>query len=152
MKRKEVPSSYSDSDFDFEKNVQDIMPLKKVVGKKVPANVLEVPINNISFHFVGNAEKWKFVYQRRLALEMELGKDAFECKEVMDLIKEVGLMKSMTGFGKCYEILVKEFIVNISKECYNKRSKEFIKVYVRGKCVEFSPKIINRFMGRSEEE
>lgn len=70
----------------------------------------------------------------------------------MDLIKEVGLMISVSGFGKCYEMLVKEFIVNISKDCNNKRSKEFIKVYVRGKCVELSLEIINRFMGRSEEE
>ncbi|XP_050875223.1 uncharacterized protein LOC127078845 [Lathyrus oleraceus] len=49
-------------------------------------------------------------------------------------------------------MLVKEFIVNISKECDNKWSKEFRKVYVRGRCVDFSPEIINRFLGRSEEE
>lgn len=128
------------------------MPLKKFGGKKVPANVLEVPIDNISFHSVENVEKWKFVSQRRLSLERELRKDAFECKEVMYLIKEVGFMKSVVGFRKCYEMLVKEFIMNISKECDNKRSKEFVKVYVRGKCVKFSPEIINRFMGISEEE
>lgn len=128
------------------------MPLKKAVEKKGPANVPEVPIDNISFHYVKNVKKWKFVYQRRLVVERELGKDAFECKEVMGLIKEAGLMKSVDGFGKCYEMLIKEFIVNMFKDCDNKRSKEFIKVYARGKCVDFSIKIINRFMGRSEEE
>ncbi|XP_050878324.1 uncharacterized protein LOC127082143 [Lathyrus oleraceus] len=61
-------------------------------------------------------------------------------------------MKTVTGFGKCYEMLAKEFIVNIYKECDNKRSKEFRKVYVRGRCVDFSPEIINRFLGRNEEE
>ncbi|XP_050876671.1 uncharacterized protein LOC127080394 [Lathyrus oleraceus] len=133
-------------------NVQDITPLNKSGGEKVLANVPEVPIDNISFQYVENVEKWKFVYQRRLDLERELGKDAFECKEVMDLIKEAGLMKSVASFGKCYEMLVKEFIVNISNECDNKRSKEFKKVYVNGKCVDFSPEIINRLMGRSEKE
>lgn len=54
-------------------------------------------------------------------------------------VKEVGLMKSVTGFGKCYEMLVKEFIMNTYKDYDNKRSKEFRKVYERGKCVEFSP-------------
>ncbi|XP_050889927.1 uncharacterized protein LOC127095256 [Lathyrus oleraceus] len=144
LKRKEVPYSYIDSEYDVENNVQDITPLKKVVGKKVPVNVLEVPIDNISFHSVENVEKWKYVYQRRLDLERELGKDALECKEVVSLIENVGLMKSVAGFGKCYKILLKEFIVNIYKDCDNKRSKEFRKVYVRGKCVEFSPEIINR--------
>lgn len=71
---------------------------------------------------------------------------------MMDLIKVARLMKSVSSFSKCYEILVKKFIVNISKDCDNKKSKEFIKVYVRGKCVEFFPEIINGFMGRSEEE
>lgn len=61
-------------------------------------------------------------------------------------------MKSVAGFGNCYEMLVKEFIVNISKDCDSKMSKEYNKVYVRGKCVEFSPEVINRFMGRSKEE
>ncbi|XP_050917850.1 uncharacterized protein LOC127135075 [Lathyrus oleraceus] len=57
IKRKEVPSSSSDSEYDVEQNVQDVMPLKKVVGKKVPANVPEVPIDNISFHSVKNVEE-----------------------------------------------------------------------------------------------
>lgn len=81
-----------------------------------------------------------------------MGKNAFECKEVLGLIQEAGLIKTLIGFGKCYEMLVKEFIVNISKERDNKRSKEFRKVYVRERCVDLSPEIINRFLGINEEE
>lgn len=83
---------------------------------------------------------------------MELGNDVFKCKEVSSLIQETGLVKTVTGFRKCYEMLVKEFVVNISKERDNKRIKEFRKVYVRGRCVDFSLEIINRFLGRNEEE
>lgn len=148
MKRKEVPSSFTESDCNVEHVVQDIISAtrEKAYGKNIPANIPEVPIDNISFHSVKNVEKWKFVYQRRLTLKIELGKDAFECKEVMSMIQEAGLMKSVTDFGKFYEMLVKEFIVNISKDCDNKRSKKSRKVYVRGSCVEFSPEIINRFL------
>ncbi|XP_050896340.1 uncharacterized protein LOC127103096 [Lathyrus oleraceus] len=106
---------------------------KQAFEKKIPANIPEVPNDNISFHFVENVEKWKFVYQRRLALGRELGKYAFECKEATSLTQEAGLMKTVTGFGKCYEMLVKEFIVNISNECDNKRSKEFRKVEITAK-------------------
>ncbi|XP_050908275.1 uncharacterized protein LOC127121887 [Lathyrus oleraceus] len=140
LKRKEVP-------YDIVSATR-----KKASRKKIPTNILEVPIDNISFHSVKNVEKWKFIYQRRLDLERELGKYSIECKEVMGLIQEVGLIKSVTGFGKCYETLVKEFIVNISKECDKKRSKEFREVYVRGRCVDFSPEIINKVLGRNEEE
>ncbi|MCH81839.1 envelope-like protein, partial [Trifolium medium] len=89
---------------------------------------------------------------KRLALERELGKDALECKEVVDLIEDASLMKNVAGFGNCYEMLVKEFIINIPKDCDSKTSKEYMKVYVRGKSVEFSPEVINRFIGRSEED
>ncbi|XP_050894157.1 uncharacterized protein LOC127100891 [Lathyrus oleraceus] len=83
---------------------------------------------------------------------MELGQDALECKEVMKLIEHAGLMKSVTSFGKYYEVLVKELIVNIPADCDDNRSKEFKKVFVRGKCVEFSPNVINRYMGICEDE
>ncbi|XP_050897644.1 uncharacterized protein LOC127104502 [Lathyrus oleraceus] len=93
---------------------------------------------------------WKYVYQKRLALERELAQNVLECKEIMDLIQEVGLMKTVTQFSKCYEMLVKEFMVNVSEECADGKSKEFRKVYVRGKCVHFSPSVINMYLGRPD--
>lgn len=149
-KRKKVSSS--ESDFDAEHDVQDITPLKKSIMKKILVNVPEVPLDNISFHSVENVEIGKFIYQIRIALERELGQDALECNEVMKLIEHVGLMKIVKGFGKCYEVLVKEFIVNTLFDCDNKKNKDFRKVFVRGKCVEFSPDVINRYMGRCEDE
>ena len=52
-------------------------------------------------------------------------------------------MKSVADFGKCYEMLVKKFIVNIPTDYDYNKSKEYIKVYVKGRCVEFSPEVIN---------
>jgi hypothetical protein len=85
-----------------------------------------------------------------LALERELSDEALECKEVMDLILQAGLMKTVSGLGRCYEKLVKEFIVNIGEDCDNKLSKEYHQVFVRGKCVQFSPAVINAYLGRRE--
>ncbi|KAH1238768.1 hypothetical protein GmHk_08G023374 [Glycine max] len=59
-KRKEISSS--DSDDDVEPDVLDIKRAKKS-GKKVPGNVPDAPLDNISFHSIGNVERWKFVYQ-----------------------------------------------------------------------------------------
>jgi hypothetical protein len=41
--------------------------------------------------------------------------------------------------------------VNIAEDCDKPISKEYQKVFVRGKCVEFSPAIINRFLERKED-
>ncbi|XP_050916130.1 uncharacterized protein LOC127131242 [Lathyrus oleraceus] len=132
-------------------DVPDISPVKKTPVEKSHVKVAAVHLDNISFHLEDGAAKWKFVIQRRVAVERELGKDVVEVKEVMDLIKTVGLMKTVVGFSQCYEVLVKEFIVNIPKDIAYKNSKEFCKVFVRGKCITFSPTVINNFLGRRVE-
>ncbi|XP_050908726.1 uncharacterized protein LOC127122429 [Lathyrus oleraceus] len=63
---------------------------KKTAGvvKKSPGKVAAVHLDNISFHLEGGVAKWKFVIQRRVAVERELGKEAVKVKELMELIKE----------------------------------------------------------------
>ncbi|KAK2421454.1 hypothetical protein QL285_032080 [Trifolium repens] len=124
---------------------------KKIGGRIIPQNVPDVPMDNISFHFIESAQKWKFVANRRLALERELSDEALEQKEIIALIEKAGLMKTVTGIGECYEKLVKEFLVNIPEDCDNPLSKEHHKVYVIGRCVHFSPAIINKFLGNKED-
>ena len=88
------------------------------------------------------------MFLKRIALERELNNSAIECKEIMDLIKTVGLMKIVVKFTNCYEILVKEFIVNLFDGCADGKSTDFKSVYVRGRKVNFSPSVINKFLGR----
>ncbi|XP_058756892.1 uncharacterized protein LOC131630117 [Vicia villosa] len=71
--------------------------------------------------------------------------------EVLELIQEAGLLKTVCNLPKCYEKLVKEFVVNLSEECDNNRSAYYRKLFVRGKCVSFSPSVINKFLGRIDE-
>ena len=70
--------------------------------------------------------------------------------DVMEMIKEAGLLKTVCNLGYCHEKLVKEFLVNIPEDCDNPLSQEYQKVYVRGECVNFSSNIINRFLGIDE--
>ncbi|MCH97836.1 envelope-like protein, partial [Trifolium medium] len=58
-----------------------------------------------------------------------------------------GLMKTVKDLGSCYERLVKEFLINIDEECNDPTSPDYRKVYVRGRCTEFSPDVINQFLG-----
>jgi hypothetical protein len=69
----------------------------------------------------------------------------------MKLQEEAGLMKTVTNTGRCYEKLVREFIVNITEECTEEKSKEYHRIYVRGKCIRYSPNINNEHLGRSKE-
>ncbi|XP_058751064.1 uncharacterized protein LOC131624093 [Vicia villosa] len=148
-KRKE--RSVSVPEDDVLSDVPDIPSKKKIAVTKSSTKVRDVPLDNIYLHYASNAIQWKFVYQRRLALERELANDALECQEVMKLIKSAGLIKTVTHLSKCYEMLVKEFIVNLSQDCGDGRTDDFHKVYVRRKCIDFSPAVINLYLGRDAE-
>ena len=69
----------------------------------------------------------------------------------MDFIKAAGLLKTVIKLGDCYESLVREFIVNIFSDIINRKSDEYQKVFVRGKCVRFFSAVINKYLGRSTE-
>ncbi|XP_050889712.1 uncharacterized protein LOC127095002 [Lathyrus oleraceus] len=92
---------------DVEEDVPDISPAKKTTVRKSHVKVPTVHLDNISFHLEDGVAKWKFVIQKRVAVERELGKDVADVKE--------------------------EFIVNIPQDISNKNNKEFCKVCVRGK-------------------
>ncbi|XP_050889335.1 uncharacterized protein LOC127094557 [Lathyrus oleraceus] len=96
--------------------------------QKSPGKAAAVHLDNISFHLEDGAAKWKYVIQRRVAIEIELGQEAVEVKVVIELIKNAGLMKTVVTLPQCYEGLVKEFIVNIPEDIHDKNSREFCKL------------------------
>ena len=84
--------------------------------------------------------------------ERELHADALQCKNIVTLLKAASVMDTVYKVGRCYEKLVKEFIVNVSPEVGRPGHEDHYKVYVRGCCVEFSPAAINKFLGRSDDD
>ncbi|CAJ2667395.1 unnamed protein product [Trifolium pratense] len=125
---------------------------KSIGRKKVPQSVPYAPLDNVSFHLENGSARWKFVYHRRLALEMNLKDDILQCQSVVEAIEYAGLMKTVCGLDKCYDRLVKEFLINVADNCNDPTSPEYRQVFVRGKCVKFSPTVINQHLQRSSDE
>ncbi|XP_050890596.1 protein argonaute 5 [Lathyrus oleraceus] len=80
--------AYDDENISDESNnsQSDISSVKRKAAKKSPNKVVVVHL-----------DKWRFVTQRRVVVERELGKDVVEVKEIMELIKAAGLMKTVTA-------------------------------------------------------
>jgi hypothetical protein len=158
--RKRKAAVSSDTEYNVEEDVSNIPATRsavkksvvKSVVKRVPPIVKFVPTDKISFHYPEYAHRWKFIYHRRLALERELGVEAMKVVEIVDLIREAGLMKTVSKLGPCYEQLVKEFLVNIPEDCDDPTSDDSQTVSVRGETIKFSPQIINNYLGVVEEE
>lgn len=64
------------------------------------------------------------------------------------MLKEVGLMKNVIELEPCSKKLVQELIVKLSAEMENGYSQEYMRVFVRGKCIKFSLKVINPYPDR----
>ncbi|CAJ2667952.1 unnamed protein product [Trifolium pratense] len=151
-KRKAPPTS--DSEFEPETDVaaSGSTSRKSIGRKKVPQSVPYAPLDNVSFHLENGSARWKFVYHRRLALERNLKDDILQCQSVVEAIEYAGLMKTVCGLDKCYDRLVKEFFINVADNCNDPASPEYRQVFVRGKCVKFSPTVINQHLQRSSDE
>lgn len=75
LTRKRKVVSSSDFEFEVEEDVQDITPVRRSAPKKPYVVVPKAPLDNVSLHYVKNVERWKYVIQRRIALNGELGKE-----------------------------------------------------------------------------
>jgi len=152
--RKRKVISSIESKYDVGKDDPNIIIhiTKRSAVKRKVQTIENVPIDKVSFHLPENAQRWKFIFHRRLALERELGKEVVKMADVMDMIKEARMLKTVCNLRNFYEKLVKEFLVNISEECDNPLSQEYQRVYVRGECVHLSPNIINKFLGNNEPD
>jgi len=72
--RKRKVVSCSDSAYEVEEDILHIVSCdaKRSTGKKNFQTVENVPIDKVSFHFPESAQRWKFFYHRRLAVERKL--------------------------------------------------------------------------------
>ncbi|XP_050915660.1 uncharacterized protein LOC127130736 [Lathyrus oleraceus] len=72
--RKRKVVSFSEFEFDVEKDVQDITPIKRSSNKKPRDAIPKAPLDNASLHYMKNAERWKYVIQRRYPWKGNLGR------------------------------------------------------------------------------
>ncbi|XP_058767963.1 uncharacterized protein LOC131641684 [Vicia villosa] len=119
-------------DQDFSK--PQVTPQKKVTIKKVK-KVLAEPSTTGS----------KATVKKRKERSVSVPEDDV-LSDVPDIPskKKIAVTKSSTKARD-------EFIVNLSQDCGDGTTDDFHKVYVRRKCLDFSPAVINLYLGRDAE-
>lgn len=64
------------------------------------------------------------------------------------MLQDAQVMNIVSGLSPFYPQLLKEFIVNISKDFNKNGSEDYRKVHVHGYCIGLSPVIINDYLCR----
>lgn len=83
--------------------------------------------------------------QRRMTDKWNISTKYQSYTLVIELIKTVGLMKTVRNVGPFYPRLIQELIVNLSTDFNDPTSANFEKVL--GICISISPTILNQFLG-----
>ncbi|XP_050920033.1 uncharacterized protein LOC127137631 [Lathyrus oleraceus] len=128
---------------------------KKTMAQRFPRKKIDVPTSSKTTVAVesflkrkvhGPTKSWsKGVPKKKKTKHVVIESDSDVPCNVFDT-----LSKKKPTTSKIAASVSEEFIVNLSEEYVDGKSKEFRKVYVRGKCVNFSPSVINKYLGRPD--
>ncbi|VFQ66827.1 unnamed protein product [Cuscuta campestris] len=69
---------------------------------------------------------------------------------LLPTLKSNKLLKSVTLPGSYVKKVIQEFYCNLSESCVTKDDPSYQKVFVRGKLYDFSPSVINSFLGTDQ--
>uniref|UniRef100_A0A9I9EDY8 Putative plant transposon protein domain-containing protein n=1 Tax=Cucumis melo TaxID=3656 RepID=A0A9I9EDY8_CUCME len=111
----------------------------KVGRRKIPLNVPHMPIDGVSFHSEEGAHRWKYVVRCRIADEANIFDQYRSCPIILDLIRNAGLLCTVSEVGPFYPRLIHELIVNLPSVFSDLSAEEFHKVHIRGVCFHISP-------------
>ena len=100
------------------------------------------------FHFF----LWQFVVQQSLIPEHSLQHKDFESTGTMELLGTMNLLDTITKLLPFVKTIVLEFYSNLKKVVGDPTSPDFYKVYVRGHWFDFSPTILNAYLGCPDPE
>ncbi|KAA0038408.1 flocculation protein FLO11-like [Cucumis melo var. makuwa] len=93
------------------------------------------------------AHKWKYVVTQRIADEANIADRYNFCSAILELIRNVDLIRTLSEVGPFYPRLMRELIVNLPSDFNDPSADEYQKGHIRGVCFNVSSKLLNSYLG-----
>ena len=93
--------------------------------RKVPPNVSSIPIDGVSFHSEEGAHKWKYVVKRQIMDEANIVDRYNFYPAILELIRNVRLIRTVSEVGPFYPRLMRELIVNLPSDFNDPSGDEY---------------------------
>ncbi|GAA0173480.1 hypothetical protein LIER_27087 [Lithospermum erythrorhizon] len=87
----------------------------RFLNKRISKNVPDAAIDGITFHSDTTRARWKSVFQRRIAAEKKLSEKVRKDPVMLEIFAHAGVETFVETTSNYWPILVKEFILNLSK-------------------------------------
>ncbi|KAA0048720.1 flocculation protein FLO11-like [Cucumis melo var. makuwa] len=93
------------------------------------------------------AHKWKYVVKRRIADEANIADWYNSCPAILELIRNDGLIRTVSEVDLFYPRLMRELIENLPLDFNDPSADEYQKVHIRGVCFNVSLELLNSYLG-----
>lgn len=103
------------------------MVTTKAGHRKLPSNVLFVPIDTIPFHSKECMFKWKYVMKRQIADEFVISDQHRSCADIIEMVEKARMMCTINNLGVFYPKLVWDFIVTLFVDFNESETLDFSK-------------------------
>ncbi|XP_019158570.1 PREDICTED: uncharacterized protein LOC109155341 [Ipomoea nil] len=92
--------------------------------------------------------KWSTMVRRELIVQRSVDENQLNSVcDILPLLSEVGLMKTITFICPYSKILTYEFFCNLNEEIDNLSRTRCMQIFIRGKWYVFGPDVINEYYG-----
>ncbi|XP_019171200.1 PREDICTED: uncharacterized protein LOC109166766 [Ipomoea nil] len=119
--------------------------------QNAPIEVPESPDTSVyKLQFVSDAaqDKWSTMVKRELIVQRSVDENQLNSVcDVLPLLHEVGLLKTVTSVCGYSKLLTYEFYCNLNEEINDLTSKRCMQIFIRGTWYVFGPDAINQYYG-----
>ncbi|XP_019183582.1 PREDICTED: uncharacterized protein LOC109178416 [Ipomoea nil] len=121
---------------------------RSVTPEVPPIEGIDTTVYKPQFVSPAAQTKWATMVRRELIVQRTVDKNQLNSVcDILPLLNEVGLLKTVTDVCPYSKLLTYEFYCNLSDEIDSLTGPRPMQVFIRGKWYDFGPDVINKYYG-----
>ncbi|XP_019161150.1 PREDICTED: uncharacterized protein LOC109157765 [Ipomoea nil] len=121
---------------------------RSVTPEVPPIEGIDTTVYKHQFVSPAAQTKWATMVRRELIVQRTVDKNQLNSVcDILPLLNEVGLLKTVTDVCPYSKLLTYEFYCNLSDEIDSLTGPRPMQIFIRGKWYDFGPDVINKYYG-----
>ncbi|XP_019160443.1 PREDICTED: uncharacterized protein LOC109157012 [Ipomoea nil] len=121
---------------------------RSVTPEVPPIEGIDTTVYKPQFVSPAAQTKWATMVRRELIVQRTVDKNQLNSVcDILPLLNEVGLLKTVTDVCPYSKLLTYEFYCNLSDEIDSLTGPRPMQIFIRGKWYDFGPNVINKYYG-----
>ncbi|KAA0060048.1 flocculation protein FLO11-like [Cucumis melo var. makuwa] len=136
-------TSTEDQSASYEKDPSDLISTEESGESSIPRSTEGLS----EFLIPVSPPVHKYVVKRQIVDEANIADQYNYCPAILEVIRNAGLIRTVSEVGPFYPRLMRELIVNLPSDFNDSSADKYQKVHIRGVCFNVSPELLNAYLG-----